>query len=196
MHAVYLVRNNLLRYAHRRLSPRYRSRRGLNQLSILPRKWIYRIERNELLVLRTTTKEPLPLKGLILLYLHAGNLCSCIWIGVEPHFAVNSLHCTSFIDRFILGIFSSERKVVRWNSQRAAIMTHRQVFVHQIMFHTILTKQVSKYESWCGLRNYASCMIICAATLRSGKFSRYEKIALPARHWTKSYALKTSQYAH
>lgn len=76
--------------------------------SLLLRKWPHRIKLNSLSTLHSTTKEPLPLEALILLHLRPRDLGPHIWFVTALHLAVNILLGTSFVHRFIRGIFTSK----------------------------------------------------------------------------------------
>lgn len=90
--------------------------------STLSREWNHCIKRKNLPTICTAAKEPLPLDGLILPPLCLGDLCTRIWFDVALHLTMDILLDTSFIDRFLRGIFPSERKILLWHSQPVAIL--------------------------------------------------------------------------
>lgn len=47
--------------------------------------------------LRTATKYPVQFEGLIMLYLRPEDLCTRVWFGIAPQFAINMLLGASFI---------------------------------------------------------------------------------------------------
>lgn len=62
-------------------------------------------KKESLLRLRTATKQPPQIKGLIVLRLRLRDPRTRVWFGVAPKLAVNILLGTAFIGRFIRGIF-------------------------------------------------------------------------------------------
>lgn len=98
-------------------------RAGVNFIrsSMIPTNRGYHIKQDGIPTLCTTTKQPMLLYKLILLNLDTGNLSTCVWFGIAAQLAVDILLCTAFNDRFIRGFFSSEQKVVAWNSGSIAI---------------------------------------------------------------------------
>lgn len=87
---------------------------GMNLISssMIFSSWTTRIKHEILPQLRTATKQPLLLDGLTFFHLRLGELSTFILFGVALHFALNIFLGTSIIDRFILKIFSLERKVI------------------------------------------------------------------------------------
>lgn len=61
----------------------------------------------------------------MLLHLRLRKLSTRISFRVAPHLAVEIILGTSFTDRLVRGIFSSERKVVPWHPQAVAILVHK-----------------------------------------------------------------------
>lgn len=82
-----------------------------------------RIERNLLPKMRTATRQPLRLNGLIFLHLLLRDLHTRVWFGLNPHLAADILLRTAFIYRFKHGIVHSERKKVPWLPPPIAIFT-------------------------------------------------------------------------
>lgn len=76
-----------------------------------PTNCAFHIKRDILPTLRTATKEPLPLDGLILVHLSIGNIKTRVWSRIVALLAVEMLLDTEFIYRFIGGIFPLEQKV-------------------------------------------------------------------------------------
>lgn len=72
--------------------------------------------------MRTGTKEPILLDGSNLLFVQIGGLSFRLWFGVVENLVVDVLLGTSFIDRYIHGIFHSKREVAPWNSLSAPIL--------------------------------------------------------------------------
>lgn len=95
---------------------------NLVNASMIPPQWAARIKRQNLPRLRTATKEPLALDGTIILHLRLGDLRVRVCFGVVPNLVVDFLLGTSFSDRFIRGIFPSERKIVPWHSHPVTIL--------------------------------------------------------------------------
>lgn len=96
---------------------------GLNLINanLIHLEWINRVKHTDLPRFRTATKEPIHLQGTILLHHQIGNLNTRVWFSIFPNLAVDLLLGTSFVDRFIRGIFPGERKVEPWHSQPVAI---------------------------------------------------------------------------
>lgn len=51
-----------------------------------------------------------------------GAPCVRVWFGIVSSLAIDMLLCSSFIDRFVHGIFPSDRKVVPLHSNSVAIL--------------------------------------------------------------------------
>lgn len=100
------------------------------------------MERNKPSTLLPATKQQLPLGGLILLQICLEHLNTQICFGIAPNVAVKILLATTFIGRFIHGIFSAERNVVPWNSQLVAILSEK------VKWTDNLTVGRSKEEPW------------------------------------------------
>lgn len=81
------------------------------------------IKKRQLPRLRTATKAPILLDGTILLFVKIGELRVRVWFGIVKNLAVDILLGTSFIDRYIQGIFLSERKILPWHSQPVPILS-------------------------------------------------------------------------
>lgn len=81
---------------------------NLIRSEMILQNWASRVNRTCLPFLCTATKQPLALHGVILLHLCFGDLKTPVWFGVAQHQTVDMLLRTSFIDRFIRGIFLSE----------------------------------------------------------------------------------------
>lgn len=88
-----------------------------------PSTWGGCVKQNTRPKVSTATKQPSQLDGRILLSLQLGNITTRVWFDITRHPAVDILLCTTFIDRFIRGIFPSERKVVPWNLPPVPILT-------------------------------------------------------------------------
>lgn len=76
------------------------------------KNWIINIKTQQLPSLQNATKKPISLDGTMLLFMQIDNLSVRVWFGVDKNLAFDVLHETSFEDRFIHGIFRSERMVV------------------------------------------------------------------------------------
>lgn len=67
------------------------------------------------------TKLAINVEGTILLHVRLGDLIVRTWFGVVANLAVPLRLGTSYIDRFVKGIFPQYRKVVPFHSQPVAI---------------------------------------------------------------------------
>lgn len=82
-----------------------------------------RIKREDTPKLRTTTRLHMKLGRLIPLHLRICDFCTRVWFGFAPHFAMNIIIGTAFVDLFIHEIFAAERKVMPWYSLPVANIT-------------------------------------------------------------------------
>lgn len=82
------------------------------QASKTPANFAYSIKRDGLPTLRTATEQPLSLDRLILMNLNIGDHNALVYLGTAPQLADDILLGAVFIDRFIHGIFWSERRTV------------------------------------------------------------------------------------
>lgn len=84
----------------------------LVNLTLLPLQWTNCIKRGTVPHRSTETQEPLRMEGTILHQVRRNDVCIRAWFCIVRNLAVNMLLCTSFIDRFIHGIFPAKRKAV------------------------------------------------------------------------------------
>lgn len=89
--------------------------------TLVSQSWEPRIQRGSLPKLQTATKEPLDVEGNILLHVRFESLFARVWFGVMPDLEFDMLLITSFINRFVHGIFPSKCKVVPWHSHSVTI---------------------------------------------------------------------------
>lgn len=87
--------------------------------------------------LLTAMKEPIQLDGNIQFFVKIDEPRVRIWFGIAENLEVYSLLGTSFIDRKILEIFSSERNVLPWYIPPVRILP-RNIYV---AVHLYLTEQ-------------------------------------------------------
>lgn len=98
---------------------------GLNLISKASQKRqiFTNIKKQKFSRLRTATKEPISLRGKILLFISMNELSVRVLFGIVENLAIEVLLRTSFIDRYIRGNFPSERKVVPWNYSPVPILS-------------------------------------------------------------------------
>lgn len=83
----------------------------LDKLQIFP-EWHHRIQSKMMPNLQTAVQNSLHMDGKILLHIRFGTQCTRTWFGIIFSIDVDMLRGTSFIDRFIHGIFHSEQNLV------------------------------------------------------------------------------------
>lgn len=110
--------------------------------AFLKSEWLPCIMKQQFPRLRTATKKPISLDGIILLFIRIGDFSVREWFGIVGNLALDILLGTSFIYRHIRGVFSSERKVVPWNSSLASILLRNSSAVVQ---HHICEQDREKY---------------------------------------------------
>lgn len=93
--------------------------------SMIRNEWRDGMERKKLPALRTATKQPQPLDGLISLHPHPGDLNTQIQFGATPTLPVDILLGTCFKDQFIRVIVLTKQKTVPWVSQPVAILSRK-----------------------------------------------------------------------
>lgn len=96
------------------------TRVGLNLIykSLIPLKWNHCIRRRKMPNLQTATQQPFLMEGKIPLHIRFDVLYFQVWLGIVSILAAYMYIGTLSIDRFIFGVFRSERKVVSWHSIR------------------------------------------------------------------------------
>lgn len=88
----------------------------LIRFSMISEKVHNSARRKKFITLRTATKQPLPLDGLIFLHLRLDELNTRIWFEIAPNLAVDILG-TYFMELFIFDISPLKRKIVPLHSQ-------------------------------------------------------------------------------
>lgn len=89
---------------------------------LLPLSWSSKVKPVADPGLTAAGKQTITVEGVILLHVQLGDLRVRVWFGVVKNLAVSVLLGTSFIDRFVTGIFPPERKVVPQNSEPVDII--------------------------------------------------------------------------
>lgn len=84
------------------------------------------VKNENTLRLRSATKDPVQLRGAILLQLQIGYLNTCVWFRILFRLAVSLLLKSSLINRLTRDVFSNARNGVPWNSQSVAILASMQ----------------------------------------------------------------------
>lgn len=79
----------------------------------------------------TATKEPILLDGTILLFVNIGELRMRVWFGIVEILAVDILLGTSFIERYIRGLFPSDTEVLPWHSPLVQILSRNNFVAFQ-----------------------------------------------------------------
>lgn len=82
-----------------------------------------KIKRISVPSLSTAGRQSISAIGVIMLHFCIGDVMVRAWFGVVDNLAVFVTFRISFIDRFVKGIFPSERKVVPYHSKTVTIMT-------------------------------------------------------------------------
>lgn len=102
------------------------NRAGINHIhsALIATEWLNCAKKESLPRLRSETKKKFLSKGLLILYLRLGDLCTGALFCITPQIAASMLVRTDFKNRFIRNIFSSEEKVVPWHSLSIAIQTY------------------------------------------------------------------------
>lgn len=111
-----LVDIGTYRYAHYAVPLDAVAGTNLVNKTLLKHPWIHRVQQGSLPKLQPITRQPLHVKRNILLCFHFGSQRIGVWFGVASDLAVDKLLGTSYVDRFIHGIFLSKRRVVSWHS--------------------------------------------------------------------------------
>lgn len=91
--------------------------------SISP-EWKNSVKSEQLKRSLPATKQPPHIEKVLMLQLRLGDLCTRLWFSIAPQLTVNMLFDTTFIERFIRAIFSSDCKVVPWHSPPVTILTN------------------------------------------------------------------------
>ena len=89
----------------------------------LPREWMKKIRLIRNVKLTSASRNAMNLVGVLPLFIRMGDLKVRVWFGVVENLAVPVLLGTSYIDRFVQGIFPQERKVVPNDSRPVAILS-------------------------------------------------------------------------
>lgn len=79
-------------------------------------EWNYLDRHRRMRNLRIVTQQPLHMDGKIPLHVSFCALYIRVWLGIIPNLAAKVVLGTSFIDRFISGIFPLVQKAVPWHS--------------------------------------------------------------------------------
>jgi len=83
----------------------------------IPLKWRHAIRPQEVSRLRGANNTTLVVEGVILLHVRVGDLCVKVWFGVVPVLVTKVLLGTTYINRFVRGIFPPEQQVVPFHSR-------------------------------------------------------------------------------
>lgn len=96
---------------------------------MIRKEWGSCMKRNNHISLRTAMKQPLALASLIYRHICLGSSQTRMWYRVAPHLAVSLLLSSSFIYRFMLGIFPLKWKNVFWHSYTVAMLAYQRLSV-------------------------------------------------------------------